>query len=85
LLAFIKIVQFSYLLILVCTAKFPQNGLANRKGPIFQTMKVSVCAGHKVLMVVDYNSALIVGDPQVTLGWQLSPHPIHYYYYYVNY
>jgi hypothetical protein len=41
-------------------------------------------AGWKVLMVVDYNSALIVGHPQVILGWQLRPYPIHYYYF-VNY
>jgi hypothetical protein len=33
-------------------------------------------AGHEVLMEVDDNSALIVGDPQGILGQQLRPCPI---------
>jgi hypothetical protein len=33
-------------------------------------------SGHEVLMEVDYNSALMVGNPQRILGQQLKPHPI---------
>jgi hypothetical protein len=36
-----------------------------------------VCAGHGVLMEVDDNNALIVGDPLGILGQQLRPHLIH--------
>jgi hypothetical protein len=39
--------------------------------------EVDLLAGHEVLMQVDGNSALIVGDPPVILGPQLNHHPIH--------
>jgi hypothetical protein len=38
--------------------------------------EVTVSAGHKVLMGIDYNISLIVGDPQEILEEQLRPHPI---------
>jgi hypothetical protein len=34
-------------------------------------------AGRKVLMEVDGNGTLTVGDPPGILGGQLRPHPIH--------
>ncbi len=37
-----------------------------------------VHVGHKVLMEVYNNSALIVGDPQGILGQQLWPHQVHF-------
>jgi hypothetical protein len=37
---------------------------------------VTVCAGREVLMEVDNNSALIVGNPKGILGQQLRPYPI---------
>ncbi len=39
--------------------------------------EVMKCACHKVLVEVDDNSLLIVGDPQGILGKQLRPSPIH--------
>jgi hypothetical protein len=38
--------------------------------------KALVFSGLKVLIEVDDNSELIVGDPQGILGQQLRPHPI---------
>jgi hypothetical protein len=38
--------------------------------------KVIVRAGRKVLMEVDNNSELIIGDQQEILGQQLGPQPI---------
>jgi hypothetical protein len=38
--------------------------------------EVTVSAGHKVLMEVDYNILLIVADPQGILDLQIRPHPI---------
>ncbi len=40
--------------------------------------EVAVHAGHKVLMKVDDNSALSVGDQQGISGQQLRPHPTHF-------
>jgi hypothetical protein len=40
--------------------------------------EVAVRAGHEVLMEVDSNSALIVGNPQGILGEHLRPRPIHW-------
>jgi hypothetical protein len=37
--------------------------------------KVTVCAGHEVLMEVHDNFLLIVGDPQGILDEQLRTHP----------
>jgi hypothetical protein len=37
---------------------------------------VAFCAGHEVLMEVDVNILLIVGDPQGILGQQLRPRSI---------
>jgi hypothetical protein len=37
----------------------------------------AVHAGHKVLVDVDGNILLTVGDPEVILDQQLRPHPIH--------
>jgi hypothetical protein len=46
--------------------------------PIHRTMEeVTMLAGHKVLMDVDDNSVLIVGDAQGTPGQQARPSPIH--------
>ncbi len=39
--------------------------------------EVTVRAGNKVLVKVDNNSVLIVGDPQGILSQQLRPHAIH--------
>jgi hypothetical protein len=39
--------------------------------------EVAVRAGHEVLMDVKNNCALIVGDPQGILNYQLKYHPIH--------
>jgi hypothetical protein len=36
---------------------------------------VALCAGHKVLMEVNY-ILLIVGDPQLILDQQIGPHSI---------
>ena len=63
------------LLIFYDTTKFPQNDEACRLGPIHQsTQEVVGRAGHKVLMKVYDNTALIVGDPHGVLGQQLRPH-----------
>jgi len=35
-----------------------------------------LASSHTVLMDIDNNNSLIVGDPQVILGKQLMPHPI---------
>jgi hypothetical protein len=35
-------------------------------------------ACHEVSMEVDDNSALIFGNPQYILDWQLSPRPVHF-------
>ncbi len=43
----------------------------------FHQNGVVVCASQKVLMEVDDNNAHNVFDPQVILGKQLRPHPIH--------
>jgi hypothetical protein len=40
--------------------------------------EVSEIARQKVLVDVDENNALIVGDPQWIFGQQLRPYPIHY-------
>ncbi len=34
-------------------------------------------ADHEVLMEIENNSVMIVGDPQGILGMQLRPYPIH--------
>jgi hypothetical protein len=39
--------------------------------------RVAVRAGLKVLMKVDSNSGMIVGNPQGILGQQLRTHPIY--------
>ncbi len=39
--------------------------------------EVSLCAGHKVLLEVDDNSVLIVGDDQGSLTQKLRAHPVH--------
>jgi hypothetical protein len=45
------------------TTKFPQNGYAKRVGPIhLSSEKVVVRTGHKVLVEVDNNILMIVGD-----------------------
>ncbi len=36
-----------------------------------------MCTGHKVLMEVDDNPLIIIGDPQGILDQQLSPHSMH--------
>jgi hypothetical protein len=40
-------------------------------------VEVAVLVGHKVLVEINNNSALIVGDPEGILGEQLRPHLIH--------
>ncbi len=46
--------------------------------PVHLSFKeVTVCAGHEVLVEVVYNSAMIVGKPQVILGQQLRPHSMY--------
>ncbi len=37
---------------------------------------VAVPAGHEVLVEVDDNKVLIVGDPQGIFGQQYRPHPM---------
>jgi len=68
------------LLSLAWTAEFPQNGQANRIGPLIHLSleEVAVHAGHKVLMDVDDIILLIVGIPQGILDQQLRPRPIHF-------
>jgi hypothetical protein len=39
--------------------------------------EVAVGAGYEVLVDIDDNDWLIVGDPQGVLDEQLRPHPIH--------
>jgi hypothetical protein len=39
--------------------------------------KVAMGAGHKVLMEVEDNISLTVGNPQGVLNQQPGPHPIH--------
>ncbi len=63
-------------------------GLANRRGlyPYFFE-KVAVHAGHEILMDVDDNNLLIIGNPHVILRptAQASLNPlIKYCYYYIN-
>jgi hypothetical protein len=48
-------------------------GEANRLG----LEEVTVCDGHKVLMEVNIDSTLIVGDPQGIFGQQLRPRLAH--------
>jgi hypothetical protein len=43
----------------------------------FPLKEVAVYTGHKVLVDVDDNGALVVGNPYWILGQQLRPHPIH--------
>jgi len=38
--------------------------------------EVAVCVGRNVLVEVDGKSALIVGNLQGILGWQVRPYPI---------
>jgi hypothetical protein len=46
--------------------------------PIHMYFKeVAVLAGHQVLLGVEDNSMLIVGDPQGILGQQVNTHPNH--------
>ncbi len=56
---------------------FPDMVRSTGKAPIHMYFEWdAVHAGHKVLMEVDDNSALIVGEPQGILGQHLKPHPI---------
>ncbi len=65
-------------LLLDLTAEFPRNGYANRLGAYHLFLEeVAVPDGHKVLVEVDDNSALIVGSPQGILGQVLWPYPIN--------
>jgi hypothetical protein len=41
-------------------------------------IEVSEIARQKVLVDVDENNAIIVGDPQEIFGQQLRPYPIQY-------
>jgi len=38
---------------------------------------VVVHAGHKDLVIVDHNIALVFGNPSRVFSQQLRPHPIH--------
>jgi hypothetical protein len=40
-------------------------------------VEVGMDAGNKVLIDVDDNTLLAVGNPQLILDQQLKPHPIH--------
>ncbi len=51
--------------------------LVKKLDPICLSLEeVTVCVDHKVSMEVDATSALIVGDPRVSLGQQLMTHLI---------
>ncbi len=39
--------------------------------------EVAVRAGHNVMIDVDANISLIIGNPHMILDQQLRPHPIH--------
>jgi hypothetical protein len=61
----------------------------NRKTVVYlNSEEVTVLAGHRVLIKVDENGVLIIGNPQGIFGWQLTPAPIHLlniFCYYINY
>ncbi len=57
---------------------FPRKVRLIGKAPInLPKQRVAMGADHKVLLEVDDNSSLIVGDPSRILGQPFRPHPIH--------
>ena len=68
------------LLFLVWTAEFPPEWLGQWNSPLIclSLKEVAVHEGHKVLMEVDDNISLIVGNLQGILDQQLKPFPTTY-------